>query len=325
MAAMAAAAMAAALLVVGAPTPAGAAPVVIDFDDHTAPQRADEAQPLTDRYADLGVTFSGPTADAGGAVLDERSGLDVVGHSSPNVLAFDAEARLANGEAPAAPATITLRDPVRAVSLFTASSAGGTVTLEAYDDRGALVDSATGELRRTGVTLSVAGADIVTLVVSSTARWFVVDDLTLSSGAPPVADAGPGLEVALVDGVAEVELDGTASTDPDGDPLTFTWTGPVEGGTATGPMPTVTFTEPGDHEVALTVSDGDQTATDAVVTVVPPLFATEPAEGAVPLGSSTSRPTRPSAPIAPATSGPAEPAVAAGGAVPVAATPAYAG
>lgn len=79
---------------------------------------------------------------------------------------------------------------------------------------------------------------------------------------PPVADAGPDQTVAQTPGGTEVTLDGTGSTDPDGDTLTYFWTGPFNGGTMTGATPTVTFPAAGAHEVMLQVDDGN-TGTDS--------------------------------------------------------------
>jgi hypothetical protein len=66
--------------------------------------------------------------------------------------------------------------------------------------------------------------------------------------------------------VASVGLDGTCSSDPDGDTLTYSWAGDF--GTVTGPKPTVELAK-GAHLITLTVDDGrGGTATDmAMVTV----------------------------------------------------------
>lgn len=71
---------------------------------------------------------------------------------------------------------------------------------------------------------------------------------------PPEADAGPNriVECATPDGTP-VLLDGTASSDPDQDQLTYTWTGPF--GTAEGPTPQVTL-DLGEHLITLAVDDG---------------------------------------------------------------------
>jgi hypothetical protein len=91
---------------------------------------------------------------------------------------------------------------------------------------------------------------------------------------PPVANAGP--DQTVVDGTV-VTLDGMASLDPDSDPLTFAWTqtsGPTVtlAGTSTA---TPSFTAPVVSVATalvfqLTVSDGQESATDSVtVSVIP--------------------------------------------------------
>ncbi len=84
---------------------------------------------------------------------------------------------------------------------------------------------------------------------------------------PPAANAGSDQTVECTGLVGtQVKLDGTGSTDPDGDALTFIWTGPF--GTVSGPTPTV-FLPLGTHTITLTVDDGKGgTASDQVVVIV---------------------------------------------------------
>jgi hypothetical protein len=71
---------------------------------------------------------------------------------------------------------------------------------------------------------------------------------------PPVANAGPDQTVAADAACkANVLLDGTASYDPDGDPLTYAWEGSF--GTAAGPTPRVGLAQ-GLIPITLTVNDG---------------------------------------------------------------------
>lgn len=72
---------------------------------------------------------------------------------------------------------------------------------------------------------------------------------------PPVCDANGPYLAECAGPTTPLTLDGSGSSDPDGDPLDFIWTGPFVGGTASGPMPTVDFPGAGTFSVDLEVSD----------------------------------------------------------------------
>ncbi len=101
---------------------------------------------------------------------------------------------------------------------------------------------------------------------SEFSKEFGVDD-------PPTARIG--FTTLTVNEGSPVSFNGSASTSPDGDPLSYAWTfGDTT--TATGPDPTHTYLAPGTDTVTLTVNDGfgGTSTAQATITVVdvPPVF-----------------------------------------------------
>jgi len=122
------------------------------------------------------------------------------------------------------------------------------------------------------VTLST-GTHTITLTVTDNGGLTDTDTVTITvshpANQPPLANAGPDQTVTDSDrnGSEQVNLDGSASSDPDGNIVSFVWT---KGATqiATGIKPTVTLST-GTHIITLTVTDnGSLTDTDTVTITV---------------------------------------------------------
>jgi len=99
--------------------------------------------------------------------------------------------------------------------------------------------------------------------------------IKLPENRPPVADAGPGLVLyAGLDGTAAVALNGSKSTDPDGDTLSFAWAWAVGANAylSNGVSLTIEL-QVGVYPVQLMVNDGHLNSQPAQVkiTVVAPL------------------------------------------------------
>ena len=93
---------------------------------------------------------------------------------------------------------------------------------------------------------------------TATATWVI-------SNQPPTADAG-STQIVEQTGPSgsSVTLDGSGSSDPDNDPLTYSWTGVF--GTASGATPSVSIPA-GTYTVTLVVNDGTVDSTPATMSV----------------------------------------------------------
>lgn len=101
------------------------------------------------------------------------------------------------------------------------------------------------------------------------------DVLEPPTNKPPIANAGPDQTVyAWIDGIAEVNLDGSGSYDEDGDELTYFWSWTIDGNDyeANGVKPTIELPV-GQHFISLIVNDGtvNSEPNEVVITVVGPL------------------------------------------------------
>ena len=109
----------------------------------------------------------------------------------------------------------------------------------------------------------VAGEYVVQLIVNDGTVPSAPDSVVISAAGvnlPPVADAGPDQAVDVGD---TVQLDGSGSSDPDSDPLTYSWSfdSVPTGSTAnlsdsTAVMPSFVADVAGEYVVQLIVNDG---------------------------------------------------------------------
>jgi hypothetical protein len=84
----------------------------------------------------------------------------------------------------------------------------------------------------------------------------------LALNTPPLANAGNDITIeATGNPDTEVVLSGSASSDAEGDSLSFSWSGSF--GSASGESPVV-YLPLGSHEITLKVSDGTEVSTDTV-------------------------------------------------------------
>jgi hypothetical protein len=113
--------------------------------------------------------------------------------------------------------------------------------------------------------LASDGRRFLALAAMTTAGPQEIVLLDLDPNHPPVADAGPDQVVECAGPAGTVvTLDGSKSSDPDGDLITYSWSGPF--GTVTGPSPVVTLPL-GVSTITLTVTDARGASSSATVVV----------------------------------------------------------
>jgi hypothetical protein len=131
----------------------------------------------------------------------------------------------------------------------------------------------------------VVGTYTATLIVNDGTDDSAADTVLITASAvpvnnPPVASAGSDQNVTVNDTVV---LDGSGSTDADGDPLTYSWSLSVPGGSGatlsstTAVSPTFVADVAGDYVAQLIVNDGmDDSAADTVLIAASALPANNP-------------------------------------------------
>lgn len=164
--------------------------------------------------------------------------------------------------------TIHVNQPPHAAAGANQSTcAGDTVQFDAVastDPDGALIayhwdfgDGTTGDGAKVEHIFAEPGTYNVTLTVTDDAGSTCsasTDGLEVFVNAPPVPDPGPDREIWIGGANDAVLLDGTASSDPDGQALSHVWQ-IGNGGSAFGERVRHTLTEAGETPVTLTVSD----------------------------------------------------------------------
>jgi hypothetical protein len=251
------------------PAASHAATRTINFDDFTAPTLFADSEPLTERYAGMGVHFAGPAAGDGGAVLDVGSFVGVTGESEPNGLAFNTGATYTGGGVPRGPETITFDTPIHAASIRAGQNGGGTVRLTAFD--GTTAVSTNFQTSQAMLqSLDVAAARITSLRLEFTGATTVWDDLTWSTS--PVS--GNDSFNTAFNTTLTVNAPGVLGndTDADGDALTASLRrAPANGLVDLRPDGSFTYTPRAGFTGADTfdyrASDGTGNGNDATVTI----------------------------------------------------------
>lgn len=155
---------------------------VINFDGTGAPITLAQATPLSSYYAAQGVRFAG-VSGAGGSILNDGAEYGFTARSGSDFLAFllDDGSGLANASGP--DERISFASEQSRVSIFAATIEDQGFTMSAFDGIGNLLGSTSVAGNRDWQELTLAFSGIRSVVVSSSAYAWALDDLDFSASA----------------------------------------------------------------------------------------------------------------------------------------------
>ena len=266
------------------PTPTGFATIPVDvFDFHTYRLESPANSPLVDAYVDDALVFTGTAAAISGASgFGWGDGRTDPGHGGDVEWDF---IRACNGSCDTTPPTADAGpdqsvQPVQLVYLDGSGSMDDTTlgsqlayvwTLVKPSNSMAALSDPTSQTP--SFWADVPGEFRAQLMVKDEAGyWSAPDEVVISStNLAPTAEAGPDA-VAVVSTL--VLLDGSGSTDPEADPITFVWTIQSQPAganavlaAATTPTPTLTTDLVGSYVLQLVVSDPFSDSAPSTVTI----------------------------------------------------------
>ena len=280
--------------------------VPLALDGCGGPEAHPDGAGETEGGGDDGGPGDGPdgAADADGPSDGSEGVADGAGDGSD--VDADGEVRdEGGGEAYELPVAVLAVDPVRlprdddhatTVTLDATGSTGGGLSFEWTVPDGTFVEG-TGPNDAVARVTFPGTADHELLLRVTNAFGSATAFGTVRANRIPRAEAGPGVEVAV--GVAAT-LDGTASADPDGDGLSFSWRITARPAASSADLvgadratPTLTPDAAGVYEVELVVADGLNVSLPDTVRVVarppesdPPVVTLTATPPVVPVGSS---------------------------------------
>ena len=171
----------AAAITLAAALPASAG--VIDFDDSNAPGLFAGTVALSDRYAALGLTFSGASG-VGGAIINQAAELGFMARSGTDFLAFNVEGGTGRDE------RMSFASAQDAVSIHAATYEEGTFTMTAFDGSGNVLGFISRATSRDWQALTLNHAGMRSVVVASTTSGWGLDDLSFDAAGQVPEPAG---------------------------------------------------------------------------------------------------------------------------------------